>query len=294
MPETVSNPGRAPKRTATTRWRLYAALVVFAMLPLVLFLYVADWYLRRDFIRGLPPQTQRAAEIVGKLLDDKLTDVKSSLEAIAANPATFDAWDRGNSRILLSQLQEASRLRRDAAFFAIYDSSGSRQMIYPNAAGLNANASAEWFQAALQSSSPYISSMVPAPGASHQQAVMVAVPLHGHGHSGLLAGAYTLDTLKGWFNGVSPGISKWTTVVDQKGAVIIGPDADIATAQHSRVDAEDIKKILARQGGTELTRREGRQLLVTRYPLSWGWGLLVQIPGPEIDKTIWQFERPIA
>src|SRR5205807_10626120 len=100
MPETVSNPGRAPKRTATTRWRLYAALVVFAMLPLVLFLYVADWYLRRDFIRGLPPQTQRAAEIVGKLLDDKFTDVKSSLEAIAANPATFDAWDRGNSRIL--------------------------------------------------------------------------------------------------------------------------------------------------------------------------------------------------
>jgi len=35
--------------------------------------------------------------------------------------------------------------------------------------------------------------------------------------------------------------------------------------------------------------------LVTRHPVPLlGWGVLVEIPAQEIDKAIWQFERPLA
>ncbi|HEY6250513.1 MAG TPA: hypothetical protein VI685_11180, partial [Candidatus Angelobacter sp.] len=97
----------------------YLILAVCSVLPLILFLYAADRLLRRITTRNLMQTSQQAADLTGKVLEEKLTEVRTSLEAIAGNPATVNAWARGDLRTITNELQEAHALWRETAFFAI-------------------------------------------------------------------------------------------------------------------------------------------------------------------------------
>jgi signal transduction histidine kinase len=83
--------------------------------------------------------------------------------------------------------------------------------------------------------------------------------------------------------------------VDQNGNLVFAPGLNLSEAPRKLSAQQEVKSVLAGESGTRFVWQEGKQVLVTRYPLcSCGWGLLVQIPEAEIDKALWNAERPVA
>jgi PAS domain S-box-containing protein len=316
-----------------TRWRLHIALGLCSALPLLLFLYAADRLLRRNEARAILQRSQQAADRTGKVLEEKLADVQASLQAIAANRGLRDAWARRDLRTVAGQLEEAQALRRDTGLLAVYDASGSLQTIYPGGqegsepgarllgrgerdpsrgsprsfaaqrtlaqddkrqesarlSGYQGLATSGWLASMMRGKSASVSPILVGP---HRLAILVAVPLN---PSGVLAGIYTPDEVKGWLRGILETTTKWILIVDQNGVQIFPPDGKDSGLLRNVSDQEEVKDVLAGKSGPELIWRAGKQSVVARHPISsCGWGLLVEIPGEEINKLFWQGERPVA
>lgn len=283
------------ERRETPRWRSYLVLALCSVLPLLLFLYAADRLLKRNATQTLFQQSEKAASDTGSLLEEKLGETQSILRAIAANPTGREAWAKGNLQALSGELQEAYDLGRQTGYLAIYDEKGSLQVVYPKLTNSVAKALQypEWFTTAAQKRNGFVSGLFPMMTAPQQSGVAVAVPLDHP--SGVLAGIYSLDTVKYWLRGVPDSTTKWVTIVDQNGVEVFGPSLKDSGPLLSLSRQAEVKKVLAGQSSTELVWNEGRQSLVTHRPLpSSGWGLLVEIPVEEINKALWRAERPVA
>lgn len=277
---------------APGRWRLYVILALSSVLPLLAFLYAADWLLRRNFTRTLLQQSQLAATTTGDVLEERLSRIRRSLEAMAKNPVTSDAWSRGDLQILNSQLEQSYALRRDAGYLAIYDDAGTLRAIYPEHGNVP-SAGLPWLAAAAQHRGDYISGLLTMSIGPLRHAIIVAAALDHP--SGFVVGIYGLDAVKDWLQGVPESTTKWVSIVDQNGTQLFGPDLTDSGPLRDLAGQEDVRRVLAGGGGAELVWREGRQSVVSRHRLpSCGWGLLVRIPVTEIDKAIWKVERPVA
>ena len=285
------------KRRFIKRWRLYVTLIVCSVLPLLLFLYAADRFVRTAFTKSLLQQTGPAADLAAIVIEGRMTDAKASLESLAADPAVLDAWSRGDTARLAAHLRVAHELKRQVASFAIYDANGRRRAGYPDAPAETQTtmASSVWFNTALQKRSAYISGVTPLDAAEKTSAVIVAVPINQQHPSGVLAATYTVDTFKDWARVIGAANLKWITIVDQNGTVLAGAGFAIAGGSPDGSSRAEVKQVLAGQGGTEFLWVDGKRVLVSRHPLSsLGWGVLVEIPSQEIDTAIWKYERPIG
>jgi len=286
------------KRQPKKRWRLYAALVVCSVLPLVLFIYAADRFLRSATTKDLLQKTGPAADIAANVIEERMTDAKASLSAFAADPALLDAWKHRDLLRLTANLHTAHELKRQVASFEIYDSSGHLLASYPEARHQSPTsmASSDWFTAAMHGKSAYVSGANPVADAKkHTWAVTVAVAINPQHPEGVLAATYSDDTVKNWMHSVAPSSMKWISVLDQNGVILAGADFSGSSDIHDVSSHPEVKQVLAGQDGTEFIWQGGKRVLVTRHPLSsLGWGVLVEIPAQEIDKAFWQFERPLA
>src|SRR5262249_26316904 len=151
------------------------------------------------------------------------------------------------------------------------------------------------FTAVMQGHKSYVSSLEPAVAGPAPGAITIAAPLNPAHPTGIITALYTIDTVKGWMNGIPSSMLKWTSVVDQNGIILAGADLGIAGPLPNANNHPEVKQVLAGQSGSEFILQNGRQTLVVRHPLSsLGWGVLVEIPAQEIDKAFWNFERPIA
>ncbi len=268
-----------------------------SVLPLLLFVYAADRFLRAAFTKSLLQQTGPAADLAAFVIEERMADAKSSLESVAADPVLLDTWSRGDTARLTAQLRMAHELKRQVASFAIYDANGYLRASYPNAAAQTQTsvASSAWFSAAMERSSAYVSAAGPQKAGTRTSAVIVAVPINPHQPSGVLAATYTVDTVTNWMRAIAPANMKWIAVVDQNGTVLAGSGIANLGVLGDASSHPEVKKILAGQDGTEFLWQDGGQVLVSRHPLSsLGWGVLVEIPAREIDAAIWKIERPIA
>jgi PAS domain S-box-containing protein len=282
------------KRHSIKRWRLYGTLVVCSILPLLLFLYAADRTLRSLTTKNLLQQTGPASDLAATVIEERMTDAKTSLESLAATPAVLDAWTRGDVPRLASYLRMAHELKQEAASFAIYDANGHQSVGYPESAAQSQTsmASALWFKTAIQQGSSYVSAIAPPTTAANTSLVTVAVPLNPRRPSGVLAATYTIDTFTHWTHVIAPANMKWIAVVDQNGTVLAGSGLG---ERYAAADHPEVQQVLSGRDGTEFLWLEGKRVLVTRHPLpSLHWGVLLEIPAYEIDTAIWKFERPIA
>src|SRR6266404_2566803 len=125
MYKTDSKANRILQWITDTRWRLYLALVLASVLPLVLFLYTADTMLRTATARDLARNSQSAADLTSNLLEEKLKDAETDIESIAHRSTMLDAWKRGDMQSIQQQLQNARGLRREIAALVLYDATGA-------------------------------------------------------------------------------------------------------------------------------------------------------------------------
>jgi PAS domain S-box-containing protein len=280
---------------STKRWRLYVTLVVCSALPLVLFLYTADRWLRKAYTHNLLQVTGPAAGQAADALTQPLANAKGSLEALAADPALRDAWKHHDTPRLIAILRTAHELKRDVASFAIYDSSGRLRAGYPASfarTDLN-SAPPGWFTRAKQTGSAYVSGV--AMDAGDGPGITVAAPLDAEHPIAVISATYRIATLKSWMSAVAPSTMKWISVVDQNGVVLAGAPLGPSGAVLDLSSHPEVKQVLAGKDGTEFLWLGGKRTLVTRHPLpSLGWGVLVEIPVTEIDNAIWKLEKPIG
>jgi hypothetical protein len=99
------------KRQLTQRWRLYVVLVVCSTLPLVLFLYAADRFLRSVTTKNLLQQTGPAADLAANVIEQGMADAKASLGSLAADPGLLDAWNHGDMPRVAAYLRTAHELK---------------------------------------------------------------------------------------------------------------------------------------------------------------------------------------
>jgi len=292
---TLSQPknGRSIKR-----WRLYVTLIVCSTLPLLLFLYAADRFLRITFTKNLLQQTGPAADVAAFVIEERMTDAKSSLESLAADPAVLDAWSHPDMARLAAQLRMAHELKRQVASFVVYDANGRPRARYPDAPSQaeTSMAASIWFKTAMQGGIAYVSPVIRLDPAANTSAVVVAVPINPHQPSGVLTATYTIDTFTNWTRAIAPANMKWIAVVDQNGTVLAGSGIANLGVLGDASNHPEVKEVLAGKDGTEfLQGLDGKRLLVSRHPVpSLGWGVLVEIPAREIDAALLKFERPIG
>lgn len=280
----------SPEGYRSNRWRLYAVLVVCSVLPLVLFLYSADRFLRNSTTKNLLQQTSLASDLAANAIEQRMTQARTSLESLAADPAVVEALTRHDMPRLTTYVRMAREMRPQAAF-ALYDANGNLLESNPVLTPVphTVLVPPEWFNATLQANHSYVSGAYQT-GAQNVPVVTLAIKVNPQQPTAVLAATYTLDTIKSWTGDISNSAMKWISVVDQNGTVLAGANLEGDLNSHP-----EMKQVLAGKSGTEFLQLNGRRVLVTRHPLSsLGWGILVEIPASEIDKAIWQFERPVG
>src|SRR6267378_3955873 len=278
------------------RWRLSLALALGSILPLLLFLYAGHKLGRKIEINNVLVQSQQAADTAGRVIEGRLTAARSAVESFAADPVTVDVWVRGDIQRLTARLREAHDLEHEVTLWSMYDSKGLLRVGYPESgADLNRNvASSDWFTGAIQTRTTQVSTGSPAANMPEAFAIVVAAPI-ACGQCGVLATTYTPQIVRSWLVPMQLGATNWISVVDHKGVIIVAPDRDPSAYLRDVSAHESVRKAIMGQSGAEFIWQDGRQMLVSRHPLSsLGWAVLVEIPLEEIDKELWKYERPVG
>jgi len=296
MSDVLSAPRRSQLSMFARNWRLFLCLAIASVLPLLLFLYASHWLLRKITINNLLGQSQQAASIAGKTIEDSLNDRRSSVELLAADPAIVGLWTRGDMAHLAGRLHEAHDLEPQAVFWGIYDSNGLLRVQYPesNSGDNQGSASADWFRSATETGKTTFRTGPSPARKSIGFAITIAAPL-GCGSCGVLTATYTPQALKNWLTPMEVGATNWISVVDHNGIVLVAPGRDPSTYLRDMSGHESVRLAIEGKSGTELVQQDGKQVLVSRHPLSsLGWAVLVEIPLDAINQELWRYERPLG
>jgi len=277
---------------SASRGRLYTVLVLGSAIPLLLFLSTADRIIRTTQVRDLAQQSRRAGDQTALILERRLARQAALVRTLAANPAIIDAVARDDRHTAAARLHDVQELRAEAALLAIYDANGTATVADPEKAA--PRMTPEWFNAALRHGGVYATTITPVPDDPDAVALTLAVPIKIQGRTSILAAGYTFRQIASFFEGIPESVTKWVTLLDQSGIIIFKNGDPMRAAARLAAADEDVQRLMARKSLTEWTLRKKSRVLVTLHPLSFGWGLLIRIPASELDKVIWNFERPLA
>jgi PAS domain S-box-containing protein len=273
-------------------WRSFAVVALCAILPLALFLVIGDHLVRRMEVNNITQLSGPTADLAGKIIEEKLLETRTSLQALASDRSLVELWAHHDTARMHARLRAAHELKPEVAVWAIYDSKGTVVAAYPEDFG-SGTEPPEWLGRLLRDRTAYISGARPLPG--HADAVVtIAAPLDCDGCA-TLAASYTPATVKGWLSGMAISAAKWLSVVDQNGIVVMAPGLNPSLLLQDLSAQDDVRLVLAGRDGTAFLSQNGQSRLVSRRPIpSIGWGVLLQVPGDEIDKAIWKVERPLG
>jgi len=281
---------------SANRWHVYGLLVLLSVVPLLLFLYSADRLLRGYTTTTLSRQSRVANDLVARLLEEHLGDGEGFVSNVAREPELVGAWRGGDGAAMARFLRQACGLQRELAYCGIHAPNGAALASFP--AGSQTTVPAEWYGLIAQHPRVYVSPVYQPSFANRESFIAVVAPLpdaQGKPAATLVA-MYSQATIKHWLTQAIPSGLRWITVVDQKGKILLAPEA----ADGSRLPADaasfgPVRDALAGRDGSLTYVRDGGPLLVTYHPIPMmGWAVLVQVPSKELDKAIWQFEKPLA
>jgi len=115
-------------------------------------------------INSLLSQSERAADTAGRVIEARLTDGRSAVESLAADPPTVDIRMRRDIQRLTARLREAHDLQSEITFWGMYDSEGFLRVGYPqpDTHVSGSFASSDWFTGATRTRPEHVSAGSPA------------------------------------------------------------------------------------------------------------------------------------
>ena len=296
MSDVFSAPGRSRFSLFGRNWRLFVYLAIASVLPLLLFLYAGHRLLRKMSINNLLGQSQEAANIAGKTIEDSLNDSRASVEFLATDPNVVGLWTRGDILHLAGRLREAHDLEPQVASWGIYDSKGVLRVAYPqpDIPDEKSYSSADWFSAALSTGKTQVRTGPSPAGKDIGFAITIAAPL-ACGSCGVLTATYSPQAVKNLLTPMQIGATEWISVVDSRGIVLVAPGRDPSAYLRDISGHESVRQAIQGKSGTEFVWQDGQQVLVSRHPLSSvGWAVLVEIPLDALNQELWKYERPLG
>src|SRR5438270_2019254 len=105
--------------------RVYLIALALAVLPLSLFLVTAHKLLQHQVIQKSTAQSGQSGNLIGKLLEQHLTESSVFLQSFAARPSLLAEWQTHRFQEIEKDLKQAHGLRPDFLFFAVYDLQGN-------------------------------------------------------------------------------------------------------------------------------------------------------------------------
>src|SRR5581483_11649772 len=181
----MSDNSQSPKGPFMARtskpWRLYIAVLLCSVLPLVLFVYAGHRLIRKLEVNNLLRLTGPAADLAAKVIEEKFKDSQASLQALAQEPSLTSAWAADDLPKITARLQEARGLKRDATRWAVYDTKGILRASLPaeenvrvsSHTGMEMVADTAWFKQVAQTHRVYTSGVFSTKATADQSFVTV-------------------------------------------------------------------------------------------------------------------------
>lgn len=279
----------------TSSKKIYVALVLFSIIPLVLFLYSADRLLRASTVRRLDQQTGEFANLVTGVFERQFGDGQNLLVSFAVRPDLVSGVKSGNMAEVTRILKQAQELAPEFAFVSVYDTAGTLHSIYPADPILGRNfRSRDWFKGVTSEWKPYVSELYTTSVRNGEQVVAIAVPVKDERGTpiGILMAPYSEKTIASWDRYLSTSSARFIEIVDRRGNPIVGRSRSNAIDR----EFEPVRRALAGQTGHgRFQRSSGGVALAAYKPIpSLRGGVVIAVPLTEVSAAIWQFERPLV
>src|SRR5256885_15943748 len=105
--------------------RVYLIALALAVLPVTVFLLASHKLLQHQVIQKSTAQSGQSGNLIGKLLEQHLTESSVFLQSFAARPSLLAEWQRGEFQQITRHLEQAHTLRPDFLCFAVFDLNGN-------------------------------------------------------------------------------------------------------------------------------------------------------------------------
>jgi signal transduction histidine kinase/CheY-like chemotaxis protein len=288
---------RFQRWATTSALKLSALLVLFSIIPLVLFLYSADRLLRSSTERRLFQQGTEVGNLVARLIEQQFDDGKRFLRSVASRPSLIDAWRRGDMEELQRHLQQAQELAPNLQSVSIFAADGTLRVAYPpDARHIGKSfAEREWYKGVTRSWAPYVSNVYQNAIGSQELVVAIAVPMRDESGKpvAILMAPYSAATIEGWNRYLPKGTTRFTEVVDHAGNVVFA-NAAASRPGNPASQFEPVRRALNGQSGWGVFYDAGVPVQSVYHAMpSIGWGVVISVPFTEVHSAIWQFERPL-
>lgn len=282
-----------------TRLRTYAVLVLFAIVPLALFLFSADQFLRRDTTRKVTQQSVEATNLVAERFEERFTSATTLVGSFATRPSLVQAYKANNFEEIDQQLEQGRKLAVRSTAIAIFGTDGSLRTISPRDQSDRYKTAAQlkWFAETGNRQEPYISDVIVHDSKTNDADIAVSMPLRDtDGHVvAVLAIFYPTSLIHKWTAGLGKNISRFVFLVDRQGDPVAAADLSLSTAHGSLKQIEPVRRVLLGQSGGGAFDMDGNRYQAEYKPIgSTGWGVVIALPFRDIQAAVSTFEKPLA
>lgn len=278
----------------TSAIKLYVVLILLSIVPLIVFLYSADRFLRTSTVRRLDLQTGEFADLVSGVFQQQFSDAQNFLSSYATRPELIAAIKRGDMAAVTEMLKQAHGLAPQFAFVSAYDKNGTLHAIYPSDSILDENFRfRDWYKGVSQHWSPYVSEVYATAAKSNEPVVAIAVPIKdGQGAPiGILMAPFSTRTMSDWNHYLSASSIHFIEIVDRHGNSVVRAAGQSSTEG----PFEPVRRVLAGETGKGRFQRGGGEVLAAYKPIPvLAGGVIIAVPLSDVKAAIWQFERPIV
>jgi PAS domain S-box-containing protein len=282
-----------------TRTRIYVIVVLVSIIPLALFLFSADWFLRRDTSRRIAQQSIDATKLVAERFEERFTTATTLAESFATRPSLIQAYEKRNIGEVERQLEQAQKLAAGSSAVAVFGIDQHLEAIYPvtQSDSFKDLASSGWFRDGITSSSPYVSDILRTGAKAEAAVVAVVLPLRDSDGqtTAVLTFFYPTDTLRKWTAGLGRSTSRFLFLVDRQGNAVAADKLSLSLPKGSLRQLEPVQQVLSGHAGGGVFELTGKLYQAAYKPIgAVGWGVVIALPFSDIQSAVSQFERPLA
>lgn len=279
-----------------TRLRTYLVIVLLSVVPLALFLYSSDRFLRRDTTKRIGQQSVDAVSLVADRFDERFTTAAMLLESFATRPSLVAACATSTVEQAGPGLRQVQDMEAGSDAVALYGRNGELQSTYPagKSAPYKALGLLSWYRDSVNGKSSSVSDILQAGSAS---VVAVATPMRdANGQSiGVLAVFFSTDVIRKWTAGLGRNSSRFLFLVDRQGNAVAAGNLSLSVAPGALKSLEPVQHVIAGRSGGGVFELSGKRFQAAYKPIGKvGWGVVIALPFSDVDAAVSQFERPLA
>lgn len=281
-----------------TRLRIYAVLVLFSVIPLTLFLYSADRYLRKATIRQIAKQSTEASDLAAGRFEERFSAATTLLESFATRPSIVQACATNRYDQVSGELKQAHSMALGSGAVVLFGVDGKPRAIYPAAQSDRywRWPALPWYTEGLKSPTTYVSDVLTQTNGREAE-IAIALPVKdATGHVlGLLTTFYPTDSIRKWAAGLGTNMSRFVFLVDRAGNAVSSENLSLRTRNGSFRQLEPVQRVISGNTGAGTFELGGHHYQAAYKPVaSIGWGVVVAVPDKDVEDAVSQFERPLT